>query len=794
MKAPDNALLFGNSWLEAQPKDGMLILTSRRTPQTFLHSTVLAEVRSTTGAPLPGMLTASQWTWTREAIQDALGSGEQWCGQATVGEGLFQLRHTVTIYPHRPFAVVQLALDNQSTSPIALHRLVPLSCVSSRAHAAIGLNRPPATWSCYRQGWQSWSFTGTLPPGSGDPRAHFPSVRAMNDSALPADLRLMPGTGRPAEVISDGMTLIGTASGPSLLVGFLSGNRYIGHILVDRRKITLAATEAGDGQLLKPGQTAMSEPLAIGFGAEGELLAAYAEAVGLVSGARIPKAPPIGWCSWYYYFSNVSERDIRENVSALQELRATIPLEVVQIDDGYQAAAGEWLKTNERFPSDMRDLAKTIRDAGFRPGIWLAPFTVSADSQFYREHPACVLRDTRGKPVYVGRGANTYSLDCTHPESLDWLKRLFATVVGEWGFSYLKLDFLFRAALPGQRYDPTSTRAEALYRGLRTIRETVGDDVFILGCGCPLFPAIGLCDGMRISADVGPDWTPRYRKRFPLPLGDGASAPAALNAIRNTLARKWMDGFLWQNDPDCLLLREENTALTQAEMQSLATIIGLTGGMLFLSERVAALPPDRLDILARLTPPIHEGAHPRSLLAQRWPNVIVSHVERDWGEWWLAGIENWEARPRQRPVTWEELGLPPGCYDACEFWSNAYLGRSERGVTLNLPAHGAAALAIYPFNEQPHIMGSSYHIGQGAVELADVHYDATEATFRWRIALMGRRAGTIRISLPANTVPGELTTDATDATIQWDATTHVASIRATVDRSATFTLHLARAQ
>jgi len=42
-----------------------------------------------------------------------------------------------------------------------------------------------------------------------------------------------------------------------------------------------------------------------------------------------------------------------------------------------------------------------------------------------------------------------------------------STVVDDWGFTYLKLDFLFAAALPGERYDAEATRIEAYRRGSR---------------------------------------------------------------------------------------------------------------------------------------------------------------------------------------------------------------------------------------------------------------------------------------------------------------------------------------
>ena len=45
------------------------------------------------------------------------------------------------------------------------------------------------------------------------------------------------------------------------------------------------------------------------------------------------------------------------------------------------------------------------------------------------------------------------------------------------------------------------------------MREAAGEDVTLLGCGCPLGAAVGHVDAMRASADAGPSWLPA----LPLP-------------------------------------------------------------------------------------------------------------------------------------------------------------------------------------------------------------------------------------------------------------------------------------
>src|SRR5581483_1418930 len=55
-----------------------------------------------------------------------------------------------------------------------------------------------------------------------------------------------------------------------------------------------------------------------------------------VTGAR--RAPRV-WCSWYQYFTQVTEADVLENLEAIERLR--LPIEVVQLDDGYQSGIGD---------------------------------------------------------------------------------------------------------------------------------------------------------------------------------------------------------------------------------------------------------------------------------------------------------------------------------------------------------------------------------------------------------------------------------------------------------------------
>ena len=144
---------------------------------------------------------------------------------------------------------------------------------------------------------------------------------------------------------------------------------------------------------------------------------------------------------------------MRRNLEGLAAAGDEIPVEVVQIDDGYQRAIGDWRETNESFPSGLAALADEIRAAGFAPGLWTAPFCVVPESELFAKHPDWLLRDGDGEAPLLAmlhpdwaEDARVHALDPSRPEVEEHLAALFRDLVGM-GFRYLKLDFLFVAAL-----------------------------------------------------------------------------------------------------------------------------------------------------------------------------------------------------------------------------------------------------------------------------------------------------------------------------------------------------------
>jgi len=152
-----------------------------------------------------------------------------------------------------------------------------------------------------------------------------------------------------------------------------------------------------------------------------------------------------------------------------------------------------------------------------------------------------------------------------------------------WGYRYLKLDFLYAAALPGHRH-AGEAREDAYREALRILREAAGDEVYILACGAPIIASLGLVDGLRIGPDVAPYWDNEDRRIF---LHD-PTGPSAYNALRTSLHRLWLKPLV-HTDPDVVYFRTRYNLLTPAQrsvLQDLALVAGF---------KATSDPPEWLD-------------------------------------------------------------------------------------------------------------------------------------------------------------------------------------------------------
>jgi alpha-galactosidase len=288
-----------------------------------------------------------------------------------------------------------------------------------------------------------------------------------------------------------------------------------------------------------------------------------------------------GWYSWNQLFANVSEDDITAHVDLVAAELAPHGLPLVEIDDGWEIAWGDW-RANDRFPSGMDGAAAKIKGKGLTAGVWLAPFLVDVGSQAAASaDPALFVQGPDGAPLQhkpSGSNKRYFVLDGTNPASMDLAAKPIATLAAQ-GFTFFKLDFLYAGALPGARHDAAATSVEALHRGLDQLRAAMGEGATFNACGAPIFPLLGHADSLRIGSDtayagVGLNWT------------------SVAFAARSTAARAFLAQEVWLDGDQTQVRAPYSTD----EARASACVAALSGPAYALGDDLRTLPADRLAI------------------------------------------------------------------------------------------------------------------------------------------------------------------------------------------------------
>ncbi len=319
-----------------------------------------------------------------------------------------------------------------------------------------------------------------------------------------------------------------------------------------------------------------------------EVFDKYFAAMGLPAKKRVDRLT--GYTSWYNYFQKIDENIILRDLKGLSRARESV--NIFQIDDGYEPFVGDWLDYNGKdFPNGMKTIADAVHREGYLAGIWLAPFNVQrGKSRILKEHPDWLICNPDGKPQLgcVAWGG-AYTLDIYNPEVREHLKKVFDTVLNDWGYDMVKLDFLYSQCRTPRN---NKTRGTIMCEAMDFLRECVGDKL-ILGCGVPLGPAFGVVDACRISCDVDLS----YGGKFYNSMSINNELPSAQNAINNSMFRRHLNGRAFLNDPDVFFLRDHNLTFTWEQKLLLAKINNLFGRVLFVSDDAGEYSEAELEVL-----------------------------------------------------------------------------------------------------------------------------------------------------------------------------------------------------
>jgi len=643
-------------------------------------------------------------------VEDALGAG-----RTIVERDAFGITITLTLYEGLPFVCFGMTVHNAWDAPLVINELEPVAL-------QLDLGRDPAALNIL-------GCDGLTPATETRNSYTFVAVADPEDRA-------------------------------GVVCGWLTQHRGSGTVkaeLEDGQVCLVGEANYGGKLVVLPSGTVQGETLAVGYFTDALVgLEAYADAIATANRITLPPVPS-GYCTWYHAGAASEARMARLAQFCVDDMRG-FGFDIVQIDDGWQRGVPPNRRdfTDHRvdgpYPSGMKTTADTLAGQGFRAGLWLIPFGWDHTAPALADHPEWFVHRPDGSIFTVDWGGDC--LDMSHPGARAFLDGLVRRMTREWGYTYLKIDGLWtgmavKLLYPEPTYrldglgeavfhDSTKTNVEVYRDGLRLVREAAGDGVYILGCNIAqnmrtLGASMGLVDGMRVGRDIGADWA------------------AILPSAQIGTHLYFLHGKVWNNDPDCLMVRRP---LTLDQARAWGSWIGVSGQMNLVSEWLPKLPPERLDVVKRTMPNHQRLGRPIDLFEAPMPRIWHLEIQQAGVRWDVLGLFNWDVdEPAEITVDLAEIGRPAGADDpylGYDYWENEFIPPFTGRRTFRLRPSSCRVVTLHRQLDRPQLVGTSRHVTQGAVDLVAVAWDDDAKILRGTSRVVARDPYELRIATPGD--------------------------------------------
>gem|GEM_PF-563532 len=505
-----------------------------------------------------------------------------------------------------------------------------------------------------------------------------------------------------------GTYLMARHDGAYSLVAFLTWNTFWSKLHYEHGRVEISVD--GEGRLVRAGETVKLEKLWLAAGPDwGDLLYSYADEIAREQHITLKPQPHyVGWSTWDYYGRDWTAANVLDNMRAVKALAPSTNL--IQIDGGWWPARGDYMLVRDNLqPGGLKELSTRIRAAGLTAGLHFDGMRGDRVSKVAREHPEYFLHDQHGtmiselQPNNAGDRLDSTYFDFSDPGALAYTREVARNIRREWGFDYIKIDFLVhglneeirRRALKNDAtrkivpHNPGLTSVERLRLALKAWREGMGADAYFVACSAPYGPVFGLVDGLRTGPDIFPNFE-SYRQ----------CSEANSSAF-------YLQGRVVWNDADYHVVRAKededgtlvknprksggNLALNEAAMWS--NYVGLFGGTKLNSDNLPILRPERkklfqeaaaLPACARYVP-LDFWAHGRN--PKDSFQVMLGEAD---GELYL-GLFNWTDAVREYRLG----GLTPAQLKGLKLRAGAGATSVEGGVlTARVDAHHSAVLQL----------------------------------------------------------------------------------------------------
>lgn len=328
----------------------------------------------------------------------------------------------------------------------------------------------------------------------------------------------------------------------------------------------------------------------------------------------------------------------------------------------------------------LKQFAKDCHDRGQKAGIYWTPFvdwSNTPDRQVegtkYTYSDIWLRKD--GQPI---KRTGASACDPTHPGTRARIEKFMGNF-RDWGYDFVKLDFMDHGALQADSYyDPSITTAMQAYASGMALIDSVAGDMYINLSIAPLFPT-QFAHGRRIACDA-------Y-----------ASIDNTKYTLNSTTFGWWLDRAYTYNDADNLVFQGQSENVNR-----IRTLSGVITGILSIGDdfskdgdatakerAIKLLNNKALMQCASQTKAFRPIDAPSGTgCASTYYTTVADTV-------YLATI-NWNTRNQQYTFDYGQLGLEPGTdYTATELWSGNPIAL-EDGLNVTVKKLNCLIFKIHP--------------------------------------------------------------------------------------------------
>jgi hypothetical protein len=330
------------------------------------------------------------------------------------------------------------------------------------------------------------------------------------------------------------------------------------------------------------------------------------------------------------------------------------------------------------------------------------------------------------------------------------------------GVKYYMIDFMrcssgnLYGPFDYNEYEDTSKIAgPETYRNLlKVIRETAGDDTYIVSSTAPTFLNVGFVDGYRTGPDIG-------EGRAAMPVYSNYPATFNLHNLEmlkttcmNFAAVYHLNGKWYHCDSFNVVTVDKPIPLSEAQIT--VSLAALFESPMMIGDPVFSLSEDRLKILKKALPQnrVSETAIPLDLFETKLgdcPYTYFLPIERRWGKYGVLGLLNISNKTKTFTVDLHKLGFQ-GETVLYDFWNERFLGVEQGEQTFEVAPYSIRIIRLTPFENRPQLIGTDMHVLQGAVEVVHVDFEEDDVFTVACKRPMGE-SGTVTILAPSSYIP-----------------------------------------